>query len=314
MQKLSVVLVTGGLGFIGSHVVDLLVSEDFSVVVVDNGYSGVSDNISHHIDSGSVEFFDVDIRDYDALSKVFEGVDSVIHLAAVVSVDEFLDNPFLGFDVNVIGTLNVAEAARRFDVDKIVFASSTAVYGEPTYLPIDESHPTNPRNPYGASKLAGEKILFSYSDTYGLKVVALRYFNVYGPRMRPGPYAGVIYRFISSVLKREPIRIFGDGEQTRDFVYVKDVARATVRALNYNFSDVFNVGTGVSTSINELAELVMKLTGTQVDVIHENERPGDIKRSMARIDKISRDLNWRPEFSLTEGLRETIRYLSSRIT
>ena len=306
------VVVTGGLGFIGSHVVDLLVSRGFDVVVVDNGFSGVLDNVASHLGKG-VKYLNVDVRDFSALSRVFGDADGVVHLAAVVSVDEFIRDPRFGFDVNVWGTLNVAEAARRFDVDVVVFASSTAVYGDPVYLPVDESHPLNPKNPYGASKLAGEKLLFSYHYTYGLRVVALRYFNVFGPRMRAGPYAGVVYKFISSVLRGEPIVIHGDGEQTRDFVYVRDVARATVMALDYNSSDVFNVGSGESISINELAELVMDLVGRRVEVVHVEERPGDIKHSRARIDKISRELNWRPEFSLVDGLRETIKYFSSRV-
>ncbi len=308
---MSTIVITGGLGFVGSHVIDLLSKEDYNLVIIDNEYTGKLINVKKHLNKNSITIHRVDIRDREKIPRLLENADAVIHLAAIVSIDKFLEDPYMGYDVNAMGTLNIVESCRKNDIDKIVFASSTAVYGDPIYIPIDENHPTNPKSLYGASKLSGEKILFSYSKTYGIKGISLRFFNIYGPRMTPGPYAGVIYKFIKAVLKNESIIIYGNGKQTRDFVYVEDVAEAILHTLRYNASEVFNVGTGQSITILELAKKIMNLIGRKVKIKFTHERPGDIKLSQANIKKISEKLGWKPRTDLLEGLSLTISYLKS---
>jgi len=305
------ILVTGGAGFIGSFTVELLLAKGYKIAILDNFKYGSIKNIEHL--HGKVDVVKCDVRNYDELTHIIQKVDAVIHLAAIVSVDEVNENPLKAFEVNAIGTLNLLELARKYDLERFVYASSTAVYGEPRYLPVDENHIVSPLNPYGASKLAGEALVNSYRETYGLSTISLRYFNVYGPRMRPGPYAGVIMKFVQAALKNEPLVIFGDGTQTRDFVFVKDVARANTIALESKETGIFNVGTGKETSINELAEIIIKLTKSKSKIIHTYPRPGDIRRSVADISKIRNKLKWTPEIDLLRGLKETIRYLSQTL-
>jgi len=306
------VLVTGGAGFIGSHTVDLLLEKGYYVVVLDNFRSGFLRNLSHLIENKNVEIVKGDICDKEIVERVMEKVDGVIHLAAIVSVDEAIKDPFSIFQTNAIGTLNLLEAARKFGIEKFVYASSTAVYGEPISLPVRENHPTRPTNPYGASKLAGESLVVSYNKTYGLRTVSLRYFNVYGPRMTTGPYAGVIAKFITATLDGGTLVIHGDGSQTRDFIYVKDVAKANLVALESSEIGVFNIGTGHETSISELARIIMDLAGKKCSIRYASERPGDIKRSVADIQKAINLLNWRPETDLIRGLKLTIEYFSQQ--
>ena len=302
------VVVTGGAGFIGSNLVKSLCSEGYEVVVLDNfSYGG------RRVEGSKIRVVKGDIRDEGVVTTALRDVDYVIHLAAIVGVTEAREDPLGAFDVNVKGTLRLLEASRRLGVEKFVYASSVAVYGEPLYLPIDEAHPLNPKNVYGATKLAGEALVSAYGEEYGIPTVALRYFNVYGPNMRSGPYAGVISRFMESGLRGEPLTIFGDGSQTRDFVYVEDVVRATLRALGEGIRGVYNVGTGRSVTILELAELVMKVVGRKLKVIYGPPRPGDIKHSRADISKAIRELGWRPEIPLEEGLRLTLEHFKSSL-
>ena len=300
------VILTGGAGFIGSWTAEVLAREGHEVVVVDDLSTGDPRNLSEV--ANEVELVTIDIRDPDAVNEVFrrKNPDAVIHLAAVVSVDEVAEDPVRGFEVNVRGTLNLLEAARKHDVKRFVYASSAAVYGDPVGLPIIEDHPTRPKNVYGATKLAGEALVSAYGGNYGLSTAVLRYFNVYGPRMRAGPYSGVIRKFIEAVLTGKPITIFGDGEQTRDFIYVEDVARANLVALESGATGVYNIGTGVPTRIADLAHIVMKVAGKEAPMKHALPRPGDIKHSYADISKARKELGWSPKTGLEEGLRKTI--------
>lgn len=308
--RMPTAIVTGGAGFIGSHTVEeLLRVPELSLIVVDNFHSGSLDNLRR---SERVRVVNSDVRKLSDLELGSEEVVGVVHLAAIVSLEEAYSNPKLAIETNVLGTLNALELARKLDA-KFVYASSVAVYGEPMKLPIDESHPTEPSNIYGLSKLMGEKLVKRYAEDYGLETVSLRYFNVYGPRMRSGPYSGVIHKFITALLRGEAVTIFGDGSQTRDFVYVQDVARANAMALLSKAKGVFNIGTGVETSINELLALLCELLGVEAQVIHELPRKGDVRRSRASLEAAKSSLGWEPEVSLADGLRKTIYWYGERL-
>jgi UDP-glucose 4-epimerase len=309
----NVVVVTGGAGFIGTATTRLLQSKGIRVVVVDNlsspsprwGREVVADLISLDIRSPKL---------VDELLRKLERSDlCLIHLAALVSVEEVRRRPLDAITVNVTGTLNVLEAARRLDVDRLVYASSVAVYGEPVRLPIDEDHPRNPVNLYGATKLLGEILVEDYARTYGISYIVLRYFNVYGPGMKPGPYSGVVYRFIEAVLTGSNPTIYGDGFQTRDFVYVEDVAYANLLALKSRYQGPVNIGSGRETSIRELLQIVSRIAGVKVEPTYAPPRPGDVRRSWADIRRASEVLNWRPRVALEDGLRRTIEYYRSRL-
>ena len=243
---MGLVIVTGGAGFIGSHVVDKLTSMGFEVVIVDDLSSGSEANLKHAKSTGKVELLKLSVSHRGFVGELKASLpgrpEGIVHLAAVVSVEEARRIPFRAMEVNVGGTVNVMEAAVKLDVDAVVVTSSAAVYGEPRSLPVREDHPQEPVNLYGLSKLAAEKTAIIYRKEYGLRVAALRVFNAYGPRMRPGPYAGVVYKFIHALLSGEAPIIYGDGLQTRDFVYVGDVAEAHVKALTAKASGVYNVG------------------------------------------------------------------------
>ncbi len=307
------ILVTGGAGFIGSWTVELLVREGYRVVVLDNFSTGSPGNLARVLDR--IKVVKGDIRNHVLLDEIIKRyeIDSIIHLAALVSVEEATRNPGEAVRINVNGTHNVLETARKHDLERIVYASSAAVYGDPKYLPIDEDHPLNPKNVYGATKLGGEALVNAYHDNYGLSTISLRYFNVYGPRMKPGPYAGVIIKFIQRIKEGKPPIIYGDGTQTRDFIYVEDVARANIVALKTRATGSYNIGTGKETSINQLARLIVELMGRpDLKPIHTKPRPGDIKHSVAKTEKARKQLQWKPLVDLWKGIAETIRiHLSS---
>lgn len=303
------VIVTGGAGFIGSWTAEALVGRGHEVVIMDDLSTGDPRNLSRI--AGRAELIRVDVRNPDAVDEVFRrvGPDAVIHLAAVVSVDEVAENPVRGFEINVRGTLNLLEAARKHGVERFVYASSAAVYGDPVRLPITEEHPTRPKNVYGATKLAGEALVNAYVGNYGLSTAVLRYFNVYGPRMRAGPYSGVIRKFTEAILADKPITIFGDGEQTRDFIYVEDVARANLAALESGATGTYNIGTGEPIRIADLAHALMNVAGKEVPIKYAPPRPGDIRHSYADISKARKELGWSPETRLEEGLKRTIEFI-----
>lgn len=303
------ILVTGGAGFIGSWTVELLVKKGYRVVVLDNFSTGSMENLARVIDK--IKVVKGDIRNHVLLDEIIRRyeIDSIIHLAALVSVEEAARNPGEAVRVNVNGTHNVLEAARRHGLERIVYASSAAVYGDPKYLPIDEDHPLNPKNVYGATKLGGEALVNAYHENYGLSTISLRYFNVYGPRMKPGPYAGVILKFIQRIKEGKPPIIYGDGKQTRDFIYVEDVARANMAALETTATGPYNIGTGTETTINQLAKTIAELMGrTDLKPIHAKPRPGDIKRSAAKTEKAIKDLRWKPIIDLINGLKLMLKW------
>jgi UDP-glucose 4-epimerase len=298
------VLVTGGAGFIGSHLVDRLVAEDYCVRVIDNLSTGRLDNIRGHVASGKVDFVEGDVRDAELVGRCVEGVGVVFHLAAVTSVPFSVANPSLTFEVNVRGTLNLLTSSAKEKVDRFVFVSSCAVYGDPQYLPVDEGHPTKPISPYAESKLAGERYCLGFDKRQLCRSVVLRFFNVYGPRQGLNDYSGVITRFIERAKKGLPPIVYGDGLQTRDFVNVRDVVDAVMACVEKReaLGEVFNVGSGKATSIKELANLILELSGCEAAVCFDKPRSGDILYSYADVSKAERLLGFRAKTGLRDGL------------
>jgi len=297
------VLVTGGSGFIGSHLVKALVEEGYDVVVVDIKVPNCSIE--------GVKFLKLDIRNYPALRKAIKSVELIVHLAALIDAHESVIRPNLYHEINVNGTLNILRLCKDLKIRKLIFTSSAAVYGEARYLPIDEEHSLNPLTPYGATKVACEAYISAFHSSYGISAIILRVFNAYGPKQL-GTYAGVISNFIKRALSNKPLIIYGDGKQTRDFVYVSDVVKAIIKALKSNVDfGVFNVGSGKPTSINELAELIKELTNRELKIVHENDRIGDVRHSYANIKRIKEVLEWVAEVELREGLRKTIEWYKS---
>jgi UDP-glucose 4-epimerase len=299
------VLVTGGAGFIGSHVVDRLVDCGYSVRVVDNLSAGRLKNISGHLATGKVEFIEGDIRDTSIIERCVEDVGLVVHLAAETSVAFSFENPNMTYKVNIEGTLNLLRSCAKAKVRKLLFASSCAVYGKPVFLPLTEEHPTEPISPYAASKLAAEQFCLGFHETGLLSTVVLRLFNVYGPRQALNDYSGVITRFVDSCRRGFPLVVYGDGSQTRDFIHVSDVVDSVIAALGIDDLDgeVFNVGYGVQTSISELAETLLELAGLNLEIVYDSPRVGDIIHSCADITKIEKMLGYRPRLGLRDGLR-----------
>ncbi|MDH5374398.1 MAG: SDR family oxidoreductase [Candidatus Bathyarchaeota archaeon] len=305
MKEYSRILVTGGAGFIGSHLVDRLMKDGYKVVVLDNFFSGNLENIKHHLESGKFCLVKGDVRNSDIIKETVRNVDAVFHLAAIVSVPLSIKKPLLVNDVNVRGTLNLLEASSKADVKRFIYISSCAVYGEANRLPIDESCPTNPVSPYAVSKLAAEHYCKVFHENYGLNTVCLRYFNVYGPRQAKNLYSGVIIQFIDRLKQGKPPVIYGDGEQTRDFVHVKDIVEANMLALNSQRSagHVINVGSSESTTINNLANLLMEFFDqTHLKPVHRAPREGDIRNSYADIAKAEKMLGYKPKIKLKEGI------------
>ena len=304
------VLITGGLGFIGINTVQELVSEDFQVVIVDRKKDPKILNEVLDSSQQKVKFFCCDILNLDCLNRVARDVEYILHLAAIVSVVEVNEKPSLAFRVNVDGTHNILLFSRINDnIEKVVFASSAAVYGNPLYVPIPENHPLKPISLYGLTKVLGEKLVRWYHEIYGLDYVILRYFNVYGPYMATSKYPNVILGFLMKAIKNEPLIIYGDGTQTRGFVYVKDVARANLLAIKKNTIGEFNVGTGIETTIAELANLIIRMLDSSSNIVFSEWREGDIKRSVADIKKITGSLGWKPVVSIESGLKYTIAWL-----
>ncbi len=297
-------LVTGGCGFIGSHITEALVAAGHEVTVFDNLSTGKLENIrSFH---PKIHFTRGDIRDADALMAAMKGVTHVFHEAALVSVFLSVEQPELNHEINGTGLLNVLRAARAQGVKRVVLASSSAVYGNNPALPKTETMIPEPASPYAAEKMFGEYMLQVYSALYGIEAVALRYFNVYGPRQDPSsPYSGVISIFARAIQKGVSPTIYGDGLQTRDFVYIQDVVRANLLAMhaeNAGHGEAFNIGTGHITSLLDLVNTISEICHTTVQPIMEPTRAGDVRHSLADISKARRTLNYTPQFSLKEGL------------
>jgi UDP-glucose 4-epimerase len=308
MQDSTKVLVTGGAGFIGSHVVEQLVNEGYTVRILDNLYTGKLGNIQNAVKSGKVEFVNGDIRDSSLVEKSLDGVNKVVHLAALVSVPFSVKNPAFTFDVNLLGTLNLLRASVKYKAQRLIFISSCSVCGDPESLPVTEQTKTNPISPYAESKLIAERYCLGFSERHLLDSVILRFFNVYGPRQGLNDYSGVITLFINQAKKNLPLTIYGDGTQTRDFVNVADIAQAVISALKSDnvAGEIFNIGSGEVTSINQLAKTIIELTGTKSQINYKPPRIGDIKDSYADISKAKKILNYIPTVSLRTGLQTMI--------
>lgn len=307
-------LVTGGAGFIGSNLVERLVGASVQVKVLDNLSSGFVQNLEPFREY--IDFKEGDVRDMGTLQEIMSDVEVVFHQAALVSVPQSIEDPIETAMVNDLGTLNVLEAARHSGVRRIVFASSCAVYGDLPQLPKKEEMDTKPLSPYAASKLHGETYARLYGNLYELETVCLRYFNVYGPRQDPSsPYSGVISIFMDKAARGEPPTIYGDGEQYRDFVYVVDVVQANLLAAHQeNISGVvINVGTGKSVTVNSLWKNIAELAGVQGEPDRANFRPGDIRQSVAEISRAHELLDYKPRYSLEEGLKLTWEWYRERI-
>ena len=297
------VLVTGGAGFIGSNLVQYLVANNYEVTVVDNLLTGHLSNLESIYNN--FNFIKGDIRDFELIDQLMKDIDTVFHLAASVGNKRSIDFPLEDAQINVIGTLNVLEAARKHNVRKIVASSSAGIFGELKTIPINENHPIDPDTPYGSTKLCQEKLCLSYSKLYNLEAVCLRYFNVYGQNQRFDAYGNVIPIFVYNIIHDIPIKIFGDGEQTRDFVHVNDVVMANVNAsLTHKISGAFNIASGESISINELVSILSSFVDKKVSVSYLNKRPGDVMHSLADISFAKKNINFTPSTKLLEGLRE----------
>ena len=308
------VVVTGGAGFIGSHIVDRLMSDGASVRVLDDLSNGDMSNIAQWADRREFELIVGDIRNRNDVAKSLRDVSLVFHQAAKVSVPFSIDNPHLVTDVNVMGTTVLLDECRKADVDRVVVASSSSVYGDTPTLPKTEDMHTNPVSPYAASKLAEESIALVFGATYDMNISALRYFNVYGPRQRSGSYAGVMPIFISQALRDRPLFIDGDGQQTRDFTYVDNVVECNLLAAQSNRSkeNAYNVGGGAQITIENLADRIIKETGSKSTKTFRESRPGDVRDSLASIEKAKKDLGYFPRIEINAGLRLTIQWFRNK--
>lgn len=304
------IVITGGAGFIGSHLCEKLCDLGYHVVVVDSLRNGSYDYIKPLLDSGKAELVKEDIRDLEAMRRIIKGSSCVFHEAAV-GINYSIDHPQETFDINLVGSYNVFRAATETKVEKLVFASSASVYGNAAYLPMDENHPLNPITPYCVSKI-GCEYLASMFALQGLKYVGLRYFNVYGPRQSKSAfYTSVINIFIKTINQGKPPTIFGDGTQSMDFINVRDVVNANILAMKSKVNNtVFNVASGVSTSIKELTEMILKAMRSDLKPVYSKEHLIIVRKRQASIAKIKKALGFEPQVSLEEGLREVIKEVS----
>ncbi len=300
-------VVTGGAGFIGSHLAEELVNHGYQVIILDDFSTGKKENIDPLLESRPVELIEGSITDLSLLQKVFQSVDKVFHLAAVPSVPRSIKNPQASHEVNATGTNNVLLAARDNGVGKVIYASSSSVYGDTPTVPKKETMSPNPQSPYAVAKLTGEYYCQVFYRVYGLTTVSLRYFNVYGARQDPNSqYAAVIPLFIKRISEGKPPYIFGDGKQTRDFTFVKDVVEANILVAESEKMGVFNIGRGERVPINQLVRLISKIMEVNVAPVYKKMRKGDVLHSLADISRAG-DFGYHPKYSLEEGLREIIR-------
>ena len=305
------VLVTGGAGFIGSNLVKRLSSEpDIKVRVIDDLSTGIMSNLESCINK--IEFVEGNILDERNVDKICRDVDVIFHLAAKISVEDSINNPIPTNLVNINGTLNLLNSAKEHKIKRFIFSSSAAVYGCTDLVPVEEISNANPESPYALQKYTGEKYCKYFSEFHGLNTICLRYFNAYGPNQQEnGGYAGVIYKFIKSVLEEKAVSIEGDGTQTRDFVFVDDIVQANMLSLRSNLmsNSVYNVGTAHETSVNALFNTIKNIVGNNTKASNTDKRPGDIKRSCANISLITKELGYKPTHSLEEGLKKTVNWL-----
>lgn len=299
------IVVTGGAGFVGSHLVERLVWRGHDLVVLDNLCTGKEDNLRKVINE--IDFIEGDIRDEELVKRLLKGADAVAHLAALTSVSESMEKPSLYHEINTSGTLRLLQLSVESGVKNFLFASSCAVYGDPARIPIRETAPISPLSMYAATKASAEAYCQAY-DKMGVRTCVLRLFNVYGPRQGFSQYSGVIAQFTDRIRRGQPPIIFGDGKQTRDFAYVGDVATLMATAVEKFSKGVFNVGTGESSTIKRLAETLARTMGKpDLKPIYEGPRPGEVRHSRADISKARKIFGFQPEVSLKEGLRLTVR-------
>jgi UDP-glucose 4-epimerase len=304
------ILITGGAGFIGSHIADAYIVEGHNVIIVDNLSGGVLENINP-----KAKFYQLDIRS-EKLEDVFqkEKIDIVNHLAAQMDVRRSVDDPKFDASVNVLGGINLFESARKHRVKKIIFSSTGgAIYGEQDYFPADEEHPMRPLSPYGITKLCTEKYLFFYKAVYGINHIILRYANVYGPRQNPHGEAGVVAIFCNKMLKGEKPLINGDGKQTRDYTFVGDVVNANLLALKHDSSAIYNVGTSIESDVNKLFYELRNHLNPSCPEQHAPAKAGEQQRSVISYKKIEQELGWHPTVQLDEGLRLTAEYFKKKV-
>ena len=296
------ILVTGGAGFIGSHVVDAYINDNHNVVIVDDMSRGRKEFINPRATFHQISISDPQLA--NIIQK--ESIKVISHHAAQISVSDSVKNPVKDAESNIIGTLQLLQNAVECGIDKFIFASTGgAIYGEQDYFPAREDHPQKPTSPYGLSKLSVEGYLKFYKEQYGLKSIIFRYGNVFGPRQNPNGEAGVVAIFNNRLLKGQAPIINGDGEQTRDYIFVRDVVNANLLALKLNGSDTFNVGTGQETSVNELTHLILEVAESKIDVQTSKKNNFEQRRSCLDYKKLKESLNWSPKVSLKEGLSET---------
>jgi UDP-glucose 4-epimerase len=305
------IFVTGGAGFIGSHIVPALLEKGYNVTVFDNLTTGKLKNLNNARKNPSFTFIKGDIRKPTEIQRALKNTQAIVHLAAQIDVATSVSNPIETHEINTTGTFNLLQAAAKNRVEKFVFASSTAVYGDTDKLPITEDIPLKPLSPYAASKAAGEAYCTAYANCYNLNTTALRFFNVYGTGNENNPYSGVITKFMQNAQKNQALTIEGDGEQTRDFIHASDVAEAICQALKHGTTKtgVFNVCTGVQTSINQLVDTLKKVIGKNLQVSHGPKRTGDIKKSYGNPEKAAKELGFRSKVPLLKGLETLVETL-----
>jgi UDP-glucose 4-epimerase len=304
MEKVAV---TGGAGFIGSHLVAELAGRGYQVIVLDDLSTGAMSNIAPLLKGKNVAFTEGSIIDLALLRRLFQGVRFVFHLAALPSVPRSVKDPLASHEVNATGTLNVLVAARDDGVKKVIYSSSSSVYGDTPTLPKREDMTPSPQSPYAVTKLIGEHYCHVFQQVYTLAAVCLRYFNVYGPRQDPGSeYAAVIPKFIKMASEGNPPVVFGDGTQTRDFTFVKDAVAANIMAAESDAVGVYNIGSGQRSSVNQLAQMIIGFTGSNINPVYQKPRPGDVMHSLADISR-AKAFGYKPKYSLEEGLRYTLR-------
>jgi len=310
------VLVTGASGFIGSHLVDQLLEKGYIVIGIDNMRTGRIENLADAKKTGQFRLLTEDIREDNLANQIEEDIDVIYHLAAISSVKMSIEDPLMVNDVNVRGTLNILEIARKFSVDRFIFSSSAAIYGDPKEMPVKEDFSFKPLSPYASSKIAGEMYVNAYSMSYGIDSSILRYFNVYGPRQAYSEYSGVISIFINQALLGNPIIIDGDGEQTRSFVHVSDVARATILAGEKQtaIGATMNISGPELISIKQIAQIVSaQIRNIKTEIVHGPPRIGDVKDSIGSIERAQRLLGFAPEIPLERGLQETAEWYRAHL-
>jgi UDP-glucose 4-epimerase len=309
------ILITGGAGFIGSHLCEKYVSEGETVFCLDNFENGDLRNIYGLITNKKFKLIHGDIRDSNLLEKIMPRVDAIIHLAAQIHVERSIIEPKLTYDVNVLGTLNLLEVARRYDVEKIIHTSTSEVYGSARSLLMNEDHPLCAPHPYGASKIAADRLCYAYVQTFGMNICIARPFNTFGPKQKDHGYGGAISIFTRRVLSGRPPIIYGDGSQTRDYMYIDDLVKAydLVLKSNKSLKEVINFGTGKDVKIIDLANKIIELCDhkRKIEPVHVAPRPGEIKQMIADYSKAKKLLGWEPKYTLERGLEEFVEWYKS---